>query len=623
MSAIDQHPDAETLARFGRGELPESELRAVETHVGECSTCCDALYNVTDDTLMMLARNAATPGPEDLLPEPLKDHARYRIIAPLGAGGMGMVYKAEHRIMNRTVALKVITPRLVNNTTAVERFRREVRAAAKLSHVNIVTAHDAEEAGGVHFLVMEYVEGVSLDRYINRRGPMPVAAAALVIRQAALGLQHAHERGMVHRDIKPQNLMLTRQGQVKILDFGLARLARQDDADDSDDAPPPFATAASLVMGTPDYLSPEQARSSRDLDGRSDIYSLGCTFYYLLTGKVPFDGAETVMDKLIAHAKQTPTAVTTHRTDIPGELRKILERMMAKDPNKRFATPLEIAQALVPFTKPAKREAEATAVIPPVPPADATDIVVDETPETETPRPKNRRRRNAKRVAARRRTMVIGLSLFAMVALIGALIGVAWGTGLFRPGKDHSSSGVTPGTPKRVLMVVPMRGLWYADYGPVREALERTHGCQVTVSARQRGTAQLAQGSSGSPVSIERALPELRFDDYDAVVFCGHGQNELRDPAVRTSLQAFQSRGKVIAGICRGQLPLLDAGLLSGQTVPKSDYITDDEYRSGGATTDATSGGTRVKVFGRIVVVADDKSPAGFAAAIAKSMAGS
>src|SRR5207253_4374689 len=204
------------------------------------------------------------------LPAGLTDHARYRILVELGAGGMGVVYKAEHRIMGRTVALKVVAPHLTAKPDAVERFRREVTAAAKLSHPNIVTAHDADEAGGLHFLVMEFVDGISLDRLVGRRGPLPVQMACHFARQAALGLQHAFEKGMVHRDVKPANLMVTRKGQLKILDFGLARFARDAGAAGGR---PAAATAANLVMGTPEYLSPEQASSPRTVDIRSDLYA--------------------------------------------------------------------------------------------------------------------------------------------------------------------------------------------------------------------------------------------------------------------------------------------------------------------------------------------------------------
>jgi serine/threonine protein kinase len=285
---------------------------------------------------------ATSPLVVDIPPE-LANHPRYRIVGMLGKGGMGIVYKAEHRVMKRDVALKVIATNLVAEPAALARFRREVEAAAKLSHPNIVTAHDAEQAGNFHFLVMELVDGISFDLVLKRKGPLPAVYACDYMRQAALGLQHAHEHGMVHRDIKLQNLMLTRKGQVKILDFGLARFA-------SECGTVTPLTEHGALTGTPDFISPEQAEDARSADVRSDIYSLGCTFYTLLTGKLPFPG-NTYIEKLVGHLKKEPAPVTRFRRDLPSELVRIVERMMAKDPARRYQTPDEVARALAALRK--------------------------------------------------------------------------------------------------------------------------------------------------------------------------------------------------------------------------------------------------------------------------------
>lgn len=319
------------------------------------------------------------------LPAALATHARYRIVRQLGAGGMGVVYQAEHRLMERSVALKVISRALVDDAQAVERFRVEVKAAARLSHPNIVTAFDAEQAGDLHFLVMEFVDGLSLARQVEMRGPLPLQYACGFIRQVALGLQHAYEKGMVHRDIKPQNLMVTRAGRVKILDFGLARLARErSEPAGNRTAPPAMAgaaidpeatraflvdqaaslraslpgerasdgglTAAGSTIGTPDYIAPEQITNSRAADIRSDIYSLGGTFYFLLTGVPPFPGG-SIVDKLVAHHQTPPRDVRELRPDLPSEVAAIVQRMLAKDPRDRFQIPAEVAQALLPFSR--------------------------------------------------------------------------------------------------------------------------------------------------------------------------------------------------------------------------------------------------------------------------------
>ena len=210
----------------------------------------------------MLVQSGSMIEPSEL-PAELQEHPRYRIVERIGSGGMGDVYRAEHRLMNRSVALKLINSQLVKHPLAVERFRREVQAAARLTHPNIVTAFDAEQAGDVHFLAMEFVEGTDLATVVQQRGALPVAEACDCILQAAEGLQHAHEKGMVHRDIKPHNLMLSPNGQVRILDFGLAGFATESAILEVDtgvgtegDTTPLHLTTFGSVMGTPDYIAP-------------------------------------------------------------------------------------------------------------------------------------------------------------------------------------------------------------------------------------------------------------------------------------------------------------------------------------------------------------------------------
>jgi tRNA A-37 threonylcarbamoyl transferase component Bud32 len=279
----------------------------------------------------------------DALPPVLVRHERYRIVRQLGQGGMGAVYEAEHLVMQRSVALKVINRAYTANEAAVERFRREVRAAAKLHHPNIVTAFDAENVGETHFLVMEYVAGESLARVVKERGPLPIQEACDYVQQAALGLQHAHERGMVHRDVKPDNLMLTPDGTVKVLDFGLAALTAERGTNG--------LTETNVVMGTPDYMAPEQAEDARKADIRADVYSLGCTLYFLLTGSVPYPAA-TPVQKILAHREQPLPSIRQKRPEVPPELAAVVARMLAKQPRDRYQTPAEVAAALTPFTQP-------------------------------------------------------------------------------------------------------------------------------------------------------------------------------------------------------------------------------------------------------------------------------
>jgi hypothetical protein len=310
----------------------------------------------------------------------LLDHPRYRVLRLLGQGGMGAVYLAEHRKMERLVALKVISAALVNNPETVRRFQQEVTAAARLPpHPNIVAVHDADHLGDLHFLVMEYVEGENLAAYLAARGPLPPAEACDYVRQAALGLQHAHERGMIHRDIKPHNLMRTPQGQIKILDFGLARCAREHDRART------HLTQTGVVMGTADYMAPEQANDSRTADIRADVYSLGCTLYHLLAGRVLFpDGG--VIDKIIKHAVEPPPPLAALRPGLPAGLVRAVEKMLAKDPARRYQTPAEAAEALAPFmTSVTNAEPEPLTVLPAEAPSlpPLTVIAVDEAPTLE------------------------------------------------------------------------------------------------------------------------------------------------------------------------------------------------------------------------------------------------
>ncbi len=282
---------------------------------------------------------------------------QYRILDQLGRGGMGRVFKAQHRTMNRTVALKVLAPTVMKSERACELFLREVRAAAQLNHPNIVAAYDANECEGRYYLVLEYVDGPNLEQLVREQGPLPVTQACEFVRQTALGLLCAHERGMLHRDIKPANILVQRGGLdgkspdlVKISDFGLARLQKPDAKVDGepDAAGRTILTKENTVMGTPDYLSPEQARNLHKADIRSDLYSLGCTFYHLLTGRVPFPGGK-VMDKLIRHGTELPQPIAELRADVPAEVIAIVHRLMAKQPEDRFQTPAELVEALVPF----------------------------------------------------------------------------------------------------------------------------------------------------------------------------------------------------------------------------------------------------------------------------------
>lgn len=285
---------------------------------------------------------------------------KYRLLELVGRGGMGCVYKARHEVMGRVVALKVMARALVNDADAVARFKREVRTAAALSHPNIVAAYDADCAGDVHFLVMEYVEGRDLHWWIKQGGPLPVPWSCECIRQAAVGLEYARSRGLVHRDIKPSNLLVSQPDDqappiVKILDLGLARLAGEKQE-------PHDLTRSGQIMGTPDYIAPEQAEDVHSADTRADIFSLGCTLFQMLTGQLPYGGA-TLMAKLLARTQRDAPPVQSLRPDIPEGLAAVVARMLARRPEDRYQTPAEVAEALASFAREEQAQGSASSVL--------------------------------------------------------------------------------------------------------------------------------------------------------------------------------------------------------------------------------------------------------------------
>lgn len=268
----------------------------------------------------------------------------YVILDKIGAGGMGQVFKAEHRRMKRLVAVKVLPKKAVDSPEVFRRFQRELEAAAKLTHPNIVAAYDADEHAGTHFLVMEYVDGIDLAREVKEHGPMAPERSLDCILQAARGLEHAHSQGIVHRDIKPANLLLDKQNNVKILDMGLARIQVEGQGlrPNSDQA---SLTQVGNIMGTVDFMSPEQALDSRSANQLSDIYSLGATWHYLLTGQPMFDG-DTLMARILAHREAPVPSLVARRKDVPPQIDAIFQRMVAKKPELRYQSVTDLIKDL-------------------------------------------------------------------------------------------------------------------------------------------------------------------------------------------------------------------------------------------------------------------------------------
>ncbi len=345
-------PPPSRLSDYVRGRLELAPHEAIDAHLDDCADC-RALVETLDRETPAPLNGLTTPAPDADLDEPtfrrLVERVKaivpgsdigsvlgnYELLAPVGAGGMGRVYKARHRRMNRIVALKVLAPELLRSADARARFQREVEAAARVASPHVVAAYDAGEADGRDFLVMEFVEGGNLADLVKRAGPLPVGRALDFVVQAARGLAHAHAAGLVHRDVKPANLLLDQHGTVKVLDLGLAR------ALSGAGGPAEHLTHTTAVMGTPAFMAPEQAADTRAADARADIYGLGCTLYFLLAGRPPFDGA-TALEVVLAHRDKPIPPIA----DCPPGVVAFLRTALAKQPADRFPTMAAVVAAL-------------------------------------------------------------------------------------------------------------------------------------------------------------------------------------------------------------------------------------------------------------------------------------
>jgi serine/threonine protein kinase len=371
-AAAPAHPTDQILQSYGLGKLDDRSAESVNAHLKSCPDCQSRVAELSSDSFLGRLRNAQgqadnatagwahsslsqddhgpavafSPPPANTMPPGLADHPDYEVVKELGRGGMGVVYLAYNRLMGRNEVLKVMSSHIIERPGVLSRFLAEIRAVGRLQHPNIVTAYSAFRQGESIIFAMEYVEGLDLAKMVKSKGPLPVAHACHFVHQAAQGMQHAHDRGMVHRDIKPANLMLSHKGGrplVKVLDFGLARATREVPVDGG-------LTNPGQALGTPDYMAPEQIRDAQKADIRADVYSLGCTLYYLLSGGPPFR-ADNLWDLYQAHHSMDAKLLNFVRPEVPGELAALVAKMMAKEPDRRFQTPSEVAQALAPFFK--------------------------------------------------------------------------------------------------------------------------------------------------------------------------------------------------------------------------------------------------------------------------------
>lgn len=359
-------PSHDRLSRYLSGNLSVEEIDEIADHVSACAQCDTAVGDLErdSDSLLFALRQPPLEDRFELEPElqrvvstvreeiPAAEQPgtscsvlgtvrEYDLLEKIGAGGMGTVYKALHSRLKRIVALKVLAEHRLHDPAAVTRFSREMQAVGKLAHPNIVKALDAGEADGRHYLVMEFIDGIDLSRLSRRCGPLPVAEACELVLQAALALQHAHEHDLVHRDVKPSNLMLTRDGNVKVLDLGIALLQ-------TDEPITSELTGTGQIMGTLDYMAPEQLDNTHAVDIRADVYGLGATLYKLLCGSPPATDSQSQFRMPGESVPPVPN-IRTIRADIPKPLAAVIERMLAPNPDNRPATPAAVANELEPF----------------------------------------------------------------------------------------------------------------------------------------------------------------------------------------------------------------------------------------------------------------------------------
>ncbi len=524
----------------------------------------------------------------------------YEVLDKVGQGGMGLVFKARHRRMGRIVAIKVLPTAATKSPDSVRRFQREFQTAAKLIHENVVVAHDADESDGIHFMVMEFVEGGNLGQLVRQKGPLSIEHALDCILQAARGLQVAHDKGIVHRDIKPQNLLLDTQGTVKVLDLGLARLGLEGGA--SDELSQSDLTQSGTVMGTVDYMAPEQALNSKNADHRSDIYSLGCTLHFLLTGRSLYRG-ETLMEKLVAHREQPVPSLRQARSDVSEALDSVFQRMVAKQPADRYQSMAELRTDLkaiasgeaVPLVQlqhqpdPAEFEptmeifnaetiAEPLAPLSPLSEPTANWGTLPTAPAREPkpvwPQPTAVPRRHwfaslFDKIFSPRGVAILGVATAGVISIyLLAVFGVAF----FERYAERSAARrqqqhrLANGGKGLALVVLP--SVYYPpDYENLKKALDG-HGIQF-LTATPGGKEATWDGKSVTP---DLALERADADDFDTVIFIGGKMEEFKrgGPANRAAK-------RLARGVSENQAPLV--GLCLGRDVLfHTGAINKDEY---------------------------------------------
>ncbi|MEO1999798.1 MAG: protein kinase [Planctomycetaceae bacterium] len=474
---------------------------------------------------------------------------RYKLVEAIGKGGMGTVFKAEQPALGRTVALKVMAPELMSNQDAVTRFQREILAVGALNHPNIIVAHDADSVGDTYFLVMECVDGRNLKQWITHQSPLPLSWCCEVGRQVADGLQHAHEMGMVHRDIKPTNVLIVGESldqpvSVKILDMGLARFASQSQIDDASDdftlaagssssvgSENASITMAGQIMGSPLYIAPEQAQDSKTVDIRADIYGLGATLFELLAGEPAFRRND-VMTTVRAKLTESAPAVRSIRQDVPAELDEAVSRMMARRPEDRFQTPEEVANCFGRLAQQFSGDAQSTSRgqwSATKPTGGSSDSLLDfigqlsHQVEEETI---SRRSQVVQNLPNKRKRLLIGIATAGVCLLVAILAGMFGGS----QAASSAAQKQKQVTEEKQTDLARMSATWVLSAGG-----------QLTVAA---------EGEETSVQSVE-GLPTKKFVIRDVVLegVRGFTDTQLESMCTLVTIKTLNLRGSTVKDV--------------------------------------------------------------------------
>ncbi len=549
----------------------------MEHHLELCSQCIDHLDSIKGDTL---GDRLLTVGPylnqrseteSDEVPPALLNHARYEIIERIGGGGMGDVYQARQRSMDRFVAIKVLRQSLFENDRAVARFHNEIKIAASLNHPNIVHSYDADLSNGLHILIMELVDGSKLSDVVASEGPLSPCQACQIAVEIAKGLEYANAKGMIHRDIKPQNIMILPDRSVKITDFGLAKfmLGSIERTDGS-------LTSEGEVFGTPDYIAPEQIRDASNADRRSDIYSLGCTLYFMLTGRPPFANL-SIGEKLAGHLEKDPPMLEEIRPNIPASLAQVVHRMMHKVPGQRPQSYEEVIQAIQHFCDSDFIDAGPMTVAPFLSPAEtAIDIPPPSPVSSRTP--------------INRRHMIA-------IAAMGLLVlgGLSWAWGIL-PNPFETRMANPRNGKIRIAIVIPSVNAYFPEVQGFYRQTSRRDDVEIEFLAEKTGKVSFYRQLAGAPrkIQIQRTLANASPDEFDAVIFTGAWDGQIPDDTkyafdARFNRQAkqfckkFLNQGKPIGGVCGGTAVLAKTGLLKGIQVANCRYLSQQLRDDSGA----------------------------------------